>query len=85
MTAKRKISLSDAEPVKKVTINETSTSLSVVPDLTACREKPVVAMNTLDQNADAGEKLVFSMALSSARNSFDGGTSSPTLCCTMSV
>ena len=32
-------------------------------------------MNTLDQNANAVEELVFAMALNSARNSFDGKTS----------
>ena len=42
-------------------------------------------MNTLDQNANAVEELVFAMALNSARNSFDGKTSAQTHCCTMSV
>ena len=59
------ISQSDAEPVKKVTINDASTSLSVVTTLTlkACDEKSVVDMNTPDQNANAGEELVFVMML----------------------
>ena len=54
-------------------------------DLPACEEKSVVAMNTLDQNANIVEELVFAMALNSARNSFDGRTSAQTLCCTVSV
>ena len=44
-----------------------------------------MATNTLDQNANAVEELVFAMALNSARKSFDGRTSAQTHCCTMSV
>ena len=35
-------------------------------DLPACEEKSVVAMNTLDQNANAVEELVFALTLNIA-------------------
>ena len=51
-------------------------------DLPACEEKSVVAMNTLDQNANAVEELVFALTLNIAGN---GRTSAQTHCCTMTV
>ena len=70
-------------------INETSTLLRnvvITPTCRSCEEKSEVAMNTLDQNANVVEELVFAMALNSARNSFDGKRyHAQTHCCTMSV
>ena len=37
-------------------------------DMPACGEKSVVAVNTLERNANAAEELVFDMILNSAKN-----------------
>ena len=68
------ISQSDAEPVKKATINETSTSFERrdYTDLKSRREKSVMTMNTPVQNADDVPELVFAVVPNSARYSFDG-------------
>ena len=52
------ISQSDAETVKKAMINETSTVAERRDntDLPACEEKSEMAMNTVDQNANAVEE-----------------------------
>ena len=54
MTAKRKSRSLTPEPLKKVTINFYLAERRDNPDQNACRVKPVVAMNALDQSANVG-------------------------------